>query len=168
MAKLSLSSITTGFASQEFLNTNFEAIQNELNNKVLYRTNPAGEANQMSNDLDMNGYSILNASQISQNTEQTLTDGATIAWDLSTEPEATVTLAGNRTLSNPTNQVAGGIYHLRVVQDGTGSRTLTYGSLYNFGTAGTPTLTTTAAAEDVLTFRSNGTDMQFLGIAKGF
>lgn len=168
MAKVSLTNITSGFASEAALNANFTAIETELNSNVLYRTNPAGEANQMSNDLDMNGFSILNASQISQNTEQTLTDGATISWNLSTQPEATVTLAGNRTLSNPTNQTAGAVYHLRVVQDGTGSRTLSYGTDYNFGTAGTPTLTTTAAAEDVLTFRSNGTEMQFLGIAKGF
>ena len=100
-------------------------------------------------------------------TEATLADGANIAWDLDTEAEAKVTLGGLRTLDNPTNQNAGGWYHLRVIQDGTGSRTLNYGTAYNFGDAGSPSLSATAADEDVLSFRSNGTDMQYMGIATG-
>ena len=38
--------------------------------------------------------------------EATLTDGSTIAWDVSTSPVAKVTLAGNRTLAAPTNAIA--------------------------------------------------------------
>lgn len=101
-------------------------------------------------------------------TEATLTDGANIAWDLDAAQEATVTLDGNRTLDNPTNQNAGGWYHLRVVQDAvTGSRTLAYGTAYKFGDAGAPTLSTAVDSEDVLAFRSNGTYMQYMGAALG-
>lgn len=99
--------------------------------------------------------------------EATLTDGANISWNLNTQQEAKVTLAGNRTLDNPTNQQAGSWYHLRVIQDATGSRTLSYGTNYKFGAAGIPTLSTAANAQDVLAFRSNGTLMQYMGIAKG-
>lgn len=101
-------------------------------------------------------------------TEVALVDGANIAWGLNASQEATVTLAGNRTLDNPTGQNAGSWYHLRVVQDATGTRTLSYGSAYKFGGAGAPALSTGSANEDVLAFRSNGTDMQFMGIAGGF
>lgn len=54
----------------------------------------------------------------------TLTDGATITWDWSVAPNAQVTLGGNRTLSI-TNAVTGQTAWLKVIQDGTGSRTLT-------------------------------------------
>ena len=65
--------------------------------------------------------------------EATLTDGATIAWDVSTSPVAKVTLAGNRTLAAPTNAIANGQYiALLVIQDGTGSRTLTWNAVYEF------------------------------------
>ena len=99
---------------------------------------------------------------------QTLSDGANIAWDVDSEPSAKVTLAGNRTLDNPTGMVDGGSYRLRVIQDGTGSRTLSYGVNYNFGDAGEPDLSTAANSVDILYFESDGTDMFFIGIATGF
>jgi hypothetical protein len=49
--------------------------------------------------------------------EQTLTDGATIDWNLSTQQVAKVTLAGNRTLNAPTNQQAGAFYSLAIIQE---------------------------------------------------
>jgi hypothetical protein len=54
----------------------------------------------------------------------------------------TVTLGGNRTLGNPTNQVAGQSGSLFVVQDGTGSRTLAYSSDWEFAGGTAPTLST--------------------------
>lgn len=93
----------------------------------------------------------------------TLTDTSSIAWDLSANQVATVTLAGNRALATPTNQVAGATYLLIVKQDGTGSRTLSYASEFKWVGGSTPTLTTTASAIDVLTFISDGTNM--LGVS---
>ena len=94
----------------------------------------------------------------------TLTDGANISWNLSTAQVATVTLGGNRTLDNPTNQQAGSTYAVIVKQDATGSRTLAYGTSYKFPQSVDPVLTTTANAIDVLTFISDGTNM--LGVAQ--
>jgi len=79
---------------------------------------------------------------------QTLTDGATITPDFSTGNLFTVTLGGNRTLSNPTNVVAGQSGAIFLVQDGTGSRTLGFGSHFDFAGGTAPTLTTTASAVD--------------------
>ena len=89
--------------------------------------------------------------------EATLTDGATITWDVSTSPVAKVTLGGNRTLSAPTNSATGQFISLLVIQDGTGSRTLTWNSAYEFASDTAPTLTTTASLGDLFTFRYNGT-----------
>jgi hypothetical protein len=95
--------------------------------------------------------------------EQTLTDGATIDWNLSTEQVAKVTLAGNRTLNAPSNQQAGAFYSLAIIQDGTGSRTLTFNSAYKFTGATAPTLTTTASAKDIIIFKSDGTNLLEVG-----
>ena len=58
----------------------------------------------------------------------TLTDGATITPDFGANQNFTVTLGGNRTLANPSNMVVGQTGSIFVVQDGTGSRTLSFGS----------------------------------------
>ena len=78
----------------------------------------------------------------------TLTDGANVSVDLSASNNYALTLAGNRTLDNPTNIVAGQSGSIFIVQDGTGSRTLAYGSYYDFAGGTAPTLTTDASAVD--------------------
>jgi len=90
----------------------------------------------------------------------TLTDGASIAWDLESNQVCSVTLGGNRTLANPTNMVDGATYILIVKQDGTGTRTLAYGTAYKWEGGTAPTLTTTATTGiDILTFVSDGSSM---------
>jgi len=82
-----------------------------------------------------------------------LTDGATIAVDMSLGNNFSVTLGGNRTLGDPSNVTAGQSGVIVVTQDGTGSRTLAYGGTkYKFAAGTAPTLTTTAAAVDVLAY----------------
>ena len=78
----------------------------------------------------------------------TLTDGATITPDFATANNFTVTLAGNRTIANPTNITAGQSGSIFIVQDGTGSRTAAWGSFWDFAGGTAPTLTTTAAGVD--------------------
>ena len=60
MAKVSLSDITSGYSSVSALNATFNAIEDEFNNKVLYRDNTTGEPNTMENDLDLNNNDLLN------------------------------------------------------------------------------------------------------------
>jgi hypothetical protein len=88
--------------------------------------------------------------------EATLTDGATIDWNAQSAPVAKVTLGGNRTLNAPTNGVAGQFISLLVIQDGTGTRTLTWNAVFEFTADTAPTLTATANYGDVFTFRYNG------------
>lgn len=94
--------------------------------------------------------------------ETTLTDASTIAWDASSNQVAKVTITANRTLGAATNQVAGGVYVLTIIQDGTGSRLVTFNSIYKFASS-VPTLTTTASARDILVFLSDGTNMYEIG-----
>ena len=81
-----------------------------------------------------------------------LTDAATIAVDMGTANNFSVTLAGNRTLGNPTNLLAGQSGVIFVTQDATGSRTLAYSSFWDFSQGAAPTLTTTANAVDAIVY----------------
>lgn len=78
----------------------------------------------------------------------TLTDGTNISVDFSASNNFVVTLAGNRTLDNPTNIVAGQSGSIFIVQDSTGSRLLSFGSYLDFAGGTAPTLSTAADAVD--------------------
>lgn len=78
----------------------------------------------------------------------TLTDGSTVTPDMADSNNFTLTLGGNRTLANPSNLTAGQSGSIFLVQDGTGSRTLAYGSQYDFIGGTAPTLSTSANAID--------------------
>jgi hypothetical protein len=88
--------------------------------------------------------------------EATLTDGSSIDWNVLTSPVAKVTLAGNRTLNAATGAQAGQFVSLLIIQDGTGSRTVTFNAAYEFKDDTAPTLTTTASKGDLFVFRYNG------------
>jgi hypothetical protein len=105
-----------------------------------------------------------------------LTDGTTISWTVSSGQKAKVTLGGNRTMSAVTGAVEGNTYFLWVIQDATGSRTLSWTTTgagsFDFGNDGAPTLTTTASRADLLCFEAvsiGGTlKLRYCGIKKGF
>jgi hypothetical protein len=99
----------------------------------------------------------------------TLTDAATIATDLSLGNQFQVVLGGSRTLGAPTNVVAGQSGVIRVVQDGSGGRTLAFNSVFKFPGGTAPTLTTTANAVDLLAYHCESTTriaVRFIGDVK--
>jgi len=98
--------------------------------------------------------------------EVTLTDAATITVDMNTFWNAVVTLAGNRALGNPTNEKVGQNGVIRIVQDATGSRTLSYGTDWEFAGGSAPTLTTTANAQDLLVYHVLAADRVYATLIK--
>lgn len=96
-------------------------------------------------------------------THQTLIDAATINWDVDEGHSAQVTLGGNRTFAAPTNLEPGNTYILEVIQDGTGSRTITWNAVFKWPGGVAPTLTTTAGAIDIISFWTNGTNLYGVG-----
>ena len=108
-------------------------------------------------EINDGGYALFTAAAL--NAEIALSDGSTISWNALTQPVAKVTLGGNRTLGAASGGVAGQFISLLVIQDGTGSRTLTWNAAYEFASDAedtAPTLTTTAAKGDLFVFRYNG------------
>ena len=82
------------------------------------------------------------------------TSGSAATIDLENGNFYKITLTANCTLtfSNPPASGTAGSFTLFLVQDGTGSRTVTWPGTVDWAAATAPTLTTTAAAVDVLTF----------------
>jgi len=89
----------------------------------------------------------------------TLTFDATQDWDLTTNQVCKLTLTANTTFDAPTNQVDGSVYVITIIQDGTGSRTAGWNTVFKWAGGTAPTLTTDASAKDVFTFVSDGTNM---------
>ena len=90
------------------------------------------------------------------NPEATLTDGATVSWNGLTSPVAKVTLGGNRTLAAASGVITGQFLSILFIQDGTGSRTITFNAAYEHTGDVAPVLTTTAAKGDLFVYRYNG------------
>lgn len=85
------------------------------------------------------------------------TDETTITFDLDLSNKHRVTLGDNRTLalSNPDGSQT---FTIRLLQDGTGSRTVTWFSTIKWAGGAEPTLTTTADKADTFAFVRTGTD----------
>jgi hypothetical protein len=79
--------------------------------------------------------------------EMSLAAGSHIL-DLDRNANFKLTLSGNITLVNPANLTAGTTGSIFIVQDGTGSRTVSYGNSWDFAGGTAPTMTTTASAVD--------------------
>lgn len=85
------------------------------------------------------------------------TDGATITFNLNQGKKHTVILGDNRTLAL-TGGYVGQVFLIRLVQDGTGSRTVTWFSTIKWAGGSAPTLTTTINKADVYGFLCTSTD----------
>jgi len=92
-----------------------------------------------------------------------LTFDATQDWALTANQVATLTLTANTTFDAPTQMVDGAFYSLIIIQDGTGSRTASWNTVFKWAGGSAPTLTTTAAAKDIFVWRSDGTNMYEVG-----
>jgi len=81
-----------------------------------------------------------------------LSDATSIATNLNLSNNFSVTLAGNRTLANPSGITAGQSGSIFITQDGTGSRTLAYGAYFKFVGGTAPVLSTAANSVDRLDY----------------
>jgi hypothetical protein len=85
--------------------------------------------------------------------ETSLTDAATITWDVQAMPITKVTLTDNRIVGLPTNGQAGQFISLLVIQDAGGTNTLTWNAVFEFPSETAPTLTATGDLADLFVFR---------------
>ena len=105
MAKIDLPTISSGYASNTTFNTTFTTIENEFQQKVLYRDNPSGEPNSMQNDLDMNSNDINNVKDITMTGDFTV-DGVDYLAQMQTLYDNYLALVDRVTIS--TDSPSGG------------------------------------------------------------
>ena len=129
-------------------NSTFDGVDVAARDAVLTTTtNTANTANTTANAAaTLTAVQTFTAGQRGEVTA--LTDAVSIATDLALSNNFSVTLAGNRTLANPTNTVAGQSGSIFITQDGTGSRTLAFGTNFKFVAGTAPTLSTAASSID--------------------
>ncbi len=110
----------------------------------------AYDANTVKKNVANTFTAIQTMSAAARGTPVTLTDGATVTPDFAAGNFFDWTIGGNRTLANPTNVAASQSGIIRVTQDGTGGRTIAWGSMWKTpgGVAGT--LSTAAGAVDLI------------------
>ena len=88
-----------------------------------------------------------------------------VAWDASANQVATHTLTENTTFGAPSNQVAGAFYSLKIVQ-AAGPFTVAYNAVFLFEGGTAPTMSTGNGDIDIMTFRSDGTNMMMVGLVQ--
>lgn len=156
---------TTTNHSYNFYNTKYIGLPSLTQGGVIYSASTtavastsAGTSGQL---LQSNGTSAPTWVTLPLKTPITLTDATTVSWNYSLGYNASVTLAGNRTLSI-SNMASGDYGTLKVIQDATGNRTLTLpaNSKVNsyWGSGTSISLSTTASAIDVLNWYYDGTN----------
>ena len=105
----------------------------------------------------------------STETPVVLTDGVNVSLDASTGSLFYLTLAGTRRLMNPTGYTDGQIIKIRISQDTTGSRKLSFDTAYKFGTDVTSyDASTTATTKDWIVLVCSGVSADIIGVSKGY
>ena len=95
--------------------------------------------------------SVLVSGPVNVNTV-TLTDAASITSSFDAGNTFVVTLGGNRTLAAPTSANIGQSGSIRIIQDATGGRTLSYNTAWQFVSGPAPTMDTSAGAQSILVY----------------
>jgi hypothetical protein len=99
---------------------------------------------------------------------ETLTYAASYTPDLNQFINGEMVLTGNLTLNNPTNAKPGQSGMVVLVQDATGSRTITYGTAWKFPTGMVKTLSTAGSSVDVLFYTVRTSAYITCSLQKGY
>ncbi len=89
------------------------------------------------------------AQLITPTTALTLTDQATIATNAALGNTGDVTLTASRTMGAPTNPTDQQRFVWRIKQGGSGSYTITWNAVFDWGVVGAPTLSTSVGKIDL-------------------
>lgn len=125
---------------------------------VTHRQPSTEHGRPLNNDLNANGFRLYNLLEIGFLSEVDNGNGGiakTIAWTQGPFQKITLTDNCTFTFTAPTGVCR---LQLKIVQDGTGSRTVTWPASVNWVGGSSPTLTTTASATDIVALYYDGTE----------
>ena len=110
----------------------------------------AADSTTDSSKLPLAGGTLTGSVKGSTDTDATNTGSITL--NFTTNQNFVLTLTGNVTLANPSTEAVGQSGFIAFIQDGTGSRTVSLGTDYETAAAAGITLTSTAAATDLVPY----------------
>lgn len=150
--QLNIEHATTGWWVTDY---DIDDTNNYLNGDLAWHVVLAGTG--IDDTFTVNGANNMRRKRVGKWFAYQLTDAATIAVPAQISSDFRVTLAGNRTLGNPTGMQDGQVFSIRIKQDATGGRTLAFASKWKLIGAA-PTLTTTANARWYLSGQYDASD----------
>jgi hypothetical protein len=127
------------------LNSTGQITANSIANNTITGT-------QLANSINLSSVSSITVTNTASQAIGTITYSSTITPDFSQYNNFTVTLTGNAVLANASNIVPGQSGVIYIAQDATGSRTMSYNTIWKFVGATAPTLSTAANTTDILVY----------------
>lgn len=167
----------TGIAVGSFnyantLNITITSAYAQANTSYTHANNAYGQAN-IATTTAISSYAQSNAQTITiasayalansvNNSTQTLTDAASVAWDVNLGKVATLNLTSGvgvtRNIANPTNTRGGEIYVLHIIQGDSTARSIqAWGSSFKWTSAIAPPSSSGSGTRDIYSFISDGT-----------
>ena len=124
------------------------AVELYYDNSKKFETTGAGVT--VTGTLNASGIITAEAGAIAE--IDTLTSASTVTPDFAASCNFTLTLGTNVLLENPSNLTAGQSGSIFLIQDGTGSRTLSFGTYWDFAGGTPPTISTVGGSVDRLDY----------------
>jgi len=153
-----------GTSILDFSNSSSDAIvtASVQDKDIIFKGDDGGSAvTSLTMDMSAAGKSIFGAAAVGSTQTANATGSTTLDFD--TYQNFVLTATGNVTLANPSTESAGQSGIIVLIQDGTGSRTLSTGSEFEWpaGTAGT--ISTAANAVDIIPYFVDASSSILLG-----
>ena len=120
--------------------------------RLLFYTTADGASSVGTERVRIDSKGVITAKNGAVAEIDTLTSASTVTPDFAASCNFTLTLGTDVTLANPSNLTAGQSGSIFLIQDGTGSRTITFGNQYDFAGGTAPTLSTAASSVDRLDY----------------
>lgn len=110
----------------------------------------------------------LPASRVTPEGTDALTFASALTWDVGASRNASITLTGNVTSISLSNDVDGGVYTLRIIQDGTGGRTFDFPSAWLWQGGTEEEISSAASSVTLLTIRKIGSSIYVAPLGTGY
>ncbi len=154
-----------GTSILDFSNSSSDAVvtASVQDKDIIFKGDDGGSAvTALTMDMSAAGKSIFGAAAVGATQTDTSNSGS-ITLDFDTYQNFVLTATGNVTLANPSTESVGQSGIIVLIQDGTGSRTLSTGSDFEWPAGSTGTISTAAGSIDIIPYFVDASNSILLG-----
>ena len=156
---------SAGTSILDFSNSSSDAVvtASVQDKDIIFKGDDGGSAvTALTMDMSAAGKSIFGAAAVGATQTDTSNSGS-ITLDFDTYQNFVLTATGNVTLANPSTESVGQSGIIVLIQDGTGSRTLSTGSDFEWPAGSTGTISTAAGSIDIIPYFVDASNSILLG-----